>query len=181
MISVTLTIEKEAMRNSLRKIIYIATLSALYLVYGALQFYNGLVDWWFPWVGSKINLGIDVLGTHIPNIFPDPFSGLSLIIVGLVFIEAIQLYYQSSYIKAAGFLFIGWFLGMILMALNALVIFANVLDAYYPLLWGEGVSGWTLASDPWGIAPHLVIGVLAVPIYWFARSVREILKGLMPK
>ena len=177
----TLAVEKELMEISLRKIVYIITVSVLYIIYGALQFYNGLVDWWFPWIGSKINLGINVYGIQVPNIFPDPFSGLSLIIVGLVLIRSIQLYHNSKYVKAVSFLFAGWFLGITLMVLNVSVIFADVLGAYYPLIWGESVEGWTLANDPWGAAPHLVIGVLITPMYWFTRAVKDILKGLMPK
>jgi hypothetical protein len=159
---------------------YIIAVSALYLAYGLLQFYNGIVDWWLPWAGSEVQLGFKVLGTYIPNAFPDPFSGISLMIVGLILLRAIQLY-RSDYAKGLGFLFVGWLLAVILMILNTLVIFADILDAYYPLVWGESVEGWTLASDAWGIAPHLILGILAIPVYWSTRGIKMIIRGLTPK
>jgi hypothetical protein len=159
---------------------YIIAISALYLIYGLLQFYDGIVDWWLPWLGNEVQLGIKVLDTYIPNTFPDPFSGLSLVIVGLLLLRATQLY-RSNHVKGLGFLFVGWLLATILMTLNALVIFADILDAYYPLVWGESVEGWTLASDAWGVAPHLLIGILALPIYWSTKGIKEIIRGLKPK
>ena len=176
----TLSLKEEYLKVSFGVIVYIIVISILYLIYGALQFYNGIVDWWLPWLGSEVQLGFRVLDTYIPNVFPDPFSGLSLMIIGSLLIRAVQLS-RSNYVKGLGFLFVGWLLGMILMALNISVIFADVLDAYYPLVWGESVEGWTLASDPWGIAPHLLIGILIIPIYWSTKGIKEIIRGLMPK
>jgi hypothetical protein len=160
---------------------YILIISILYIVYGLLQFYNGIGYTWIPWLGNEINLGVNVLDTYIPNAFPDPFSGLTLIIVGLILARSIQLYHRADYVKATGFLFVGWTLGVILMILNILIILADILDAYYPLIWGESVEGWTLSSDPWGIAPHLIIGILLLPVYWHTTSIKQIIRGLIPE
>ncbi|MCE4605961.1 MAG: hypothetical protein F7B59_01320, partial [Desulfurococcales archaeon] len=99
----------------------------------------------------------------------------------LILVRSIQLYGRSEYVKAMGFLFVGWALGLILMILNVLVIFADVLDAYYPLLWGESVEGWCLANDPWGISPYLILGIFAIPIYWSNAGIKRMLRGIIPK
>ena len=65
-----------------------------------------------------------------------------------------------------------------MLILNITVIIADILDVYYPSLWGETIEeGWALASDRWGIAPHLIIGIIALPIYW---SVKDMIKELIP-
>jgi len=177
-----LVIEEEKLRIGRSWIPYVIVISILYLLYGILQLYNGVVSWWLPWAGSEIQLGIEALDTYIPKAFPDPFSGLSLIVAGLLFVRAIIELHNSNTKRAFAFLFAGWLLAIILMILNVLVLLADVLDVYYPLLWGGSVEkGWTLAGDPWGIAPHLVLGVLTLLIYWSSRGFKEMVRGLTPK
>ncbi|NIA10627.1 MAG: hypothetical protein GWP10_13095 [Nitrospiraceae bacterium] len=167
--------EKEIEKGSW---IYILIISLLYLIYGIIQFYNGLVSWWIPWLGGNIQPGFNILDTYIPNTFPDVFSGFILIIVGALLIRAIYLNYINDE-RSFGFLFVGWLLAMVLMVLNLLVIFADMLDAYYPLVWGESIEeGWTLAGDTWGIAPHLILGLLLLPFYpkmkWMIKELSSI-------
>ncbi len=158
--------------------IWSSFISFLYIVYGAIQVYNGVIDWWFPWAGlSTLQLGIRLAGAYIPNSFPEPFSGIFLIVVGTVFLKAV--YLQSKGLKEyRGYLLAGWILAMIMLAVNATVIVADILDTYYPLLWGEEIEEfWSLASDPWGLAPHLIVGILASPLYF---AVRDLVQELMP-
>ena len=153
-------------------------LSILYPIYGAIQFYKGAVAWWFPWIGGgEIQLGVKVGESYIPNTFPDPFSGIILIVVGVVFARSIYLSKRNPGL-ADGFLFMGWILALLMLILNLVVLAADILDAYYPLLWGGEIEEpWTLESDPWGISPHLILGVIAAPIY---PKIKHLLKQLMP-
>ena len=161
--------------------IYILIISLLYLIYGIIQFYNGLISWWMPWLGKNIQLGLNVFDTHIPNTFPDVFSGFVLIIIGALLMRGVYLSYINDK-KSFSFLFVGWLLGIILMILNLLVIFANILDIYYPLVWGESIEeGWTLAGDAWGIAPHLILGLLLLPFYPKMKSVLRELSSVKYK
>ncbi len=159
---------------------YLLTLvvSILYFLYGSIQFYNGLIEWWFSWTGlSIIQLGFKFAGTYIPNTFPEAFSGVFLIIIGAVFTKALYLYSKGER-EYRGFLFVGWLLSMLMLLLNLTVLFADILDTYYPLLWGGSIEkSWSLAGDTWGIAPHFIIGVIASPMYW---SVKDLLKELLP-
>jgi len=162
------------------KIVYPVTIviSFLYILYGLIQVYNGFVEWWLPWTGlEKIQLGVKLAGAYIPNSFPEPFSGIFLIVIGLVFLKATYLYFKRDE-KYRGYLLVGWILAIMMLVLNVVVILADILDTYYPLLWGEEVEeGWTLAGDAWGIAPHLVIGVIASPIYF---AVKDLIRELIP-
>ncbi len=158
--------------------IWSGLISFLYILYGTLQLYNGLLEWWFSWIGlGAVQLGIKLAGAYIPNSFPEPFSGIFLIVIGAVFLKAIYLRYRGLD-EYRGFLLAGWALAMIMMAVNIIVIIADILDIYYPLLWGGEIGeGWKLASDAWGLAPHLVIGLLASPLYF---TVKDLIKELMP-
>jgi len=165
------------MKIGTRANIYILMISILYLIYGIVQFYNGIVAWWLPWLGGSIQIGASILDTYIPNAFPDVFSGFVLLTVGAVLLKGVYLRYLGNE-KYYGHIFVGWLLAMILMFLNILVIIADILDAYYPLIWGGGIEeGWSLAGDAWGIAPHLVLGLLLTPLYLRMKS---ILKELSP-
>ncbi|PUA31947.1 MAG: hypothetical protein B7O98_08145 [Zestosphaera tikiterensis] len=169
---------EEEMRVGVWVKAYVLAVATLYVIYGLLQLYNGVISWWFPWVESRVNLSVNFLDVRIPNIFPDPFSGLVLTLVGLILVRSIQLHNKRLYVKAAGFLFVGWVLGVILMVLNVLIIVSDIIAAYYPLLWGSEVEGWSLATDPWGISPHLLLGILLIPLYFFVSSIREVIRGL---
>ncbi len=168
--------------SSKNKYIYVYPLvvliSILYIVYGVLQIYNGVIEWWLTYISLKpMQLGFSFNNAYIPNAFPEPFSGMFLIVISAVFLKATYLYYKG-YEKHRGFLFIGWLLAMMMLVLNITVIVADILDIYYPLIWGGAIDGgWTLASDSWGIAPHLIIGIIALPIYW---SIKDMIKELMP-
>ena len=82
-------------------------LSILYPIYGAIQFYKGAVAWWLPWIGGEeIQLGVKVGDAYIPNTFPDPFSGIILIIIGVIFARSIYLSKRKPEL-ADGFLFVG--------------------------------------------------------------------------
>ena len=157
---------------------YILIMGILYLVYGILQVYNGLASSWIPWLPGNLQLGIPILGTYIPNTFPDFFSGLVLLTVGAILVKAVNLRSGS---KAYGFLFVGWLMAVILLTLNILIVSADILDAYYPLLWGGDVAGWSLAEDPWGIGPHLVLGLLLLPLYPKMKGILEGLSSTMYK
>ena len=161
--------------------IYMLVISFLYLIYGVIQFYNGLVSWWLPWLGGNIQLGIHVFDAYIPNAFPDAFSGLVLATIGAILLRALYLSYINDK-DFYGYLFVGWLLAVVLMSLNILVIFADVLDVYYPLIWGEGIEeGWSLAGDAWGIAPHLILGILLLPFYPRMKGVIEELSSVRYK
>ena len=90
--------------------------------------------------------------------------------------KSLYLYCRGDY-RYKGFLFIGWMLSLMMLALNIIVLLADVLDAYYPAILGGEISGWTLESDPWGIAPHSVLGLIALPLYY---EVRDMIKELIP-
>ena len=167
----------ENMKIGKKESIYIFMISLLYLGYGIMQFYNGIIAWWLPWMGGSVQVGIPVLDTYIPNAFPDVFSGLVLLTVGVVLLRAVYLNHLGDE-KYHGYLFVGWLLAIILMILNILVIIADILDAYYPLLWGEVIEeGWSLAGDAWGIAPHLILGLFLTPFY---PKMKNILIELSP-
>jgi len=169
---------QRAMKLSKWSRAYALAMATLYLLYGLLQLYNGLAAWWLPWLGDHVELCIRVLDICVPNTFPDPFSGLVLMLVGLILVRAVYLYSRENYVKAASFLFAGWAFGVLLMILNVLMLLADILGAYYPLLLGGEATGWSLASDPWGIAPHMILGALLLPLYLSAESIREILRSL---
>ena len=153
-------------------------LSILYPLYGAIQFYKGAVAWWLPWIrGKEIQLGVKVGDAYIPNTFPDPFSGIILIVIGVVFARSIYLSKKNPGL-ADGFLFMGWILALLMLILNLVVLAADILDTYYPLIWGGEIEEpWTLGSDPWGISPHLILGIIATPIY---SMIKPLLKQLIP-
>jgi len=156
---------------------YGAVLGLLYIVYGIVQLYNGAANWW---LGREelLQLGIRAFGTYIPNAFPDPFSGLALVTVGLLFLDSLY-HYARGNMKYVGYLFTAWLLSMVMLTLNVVEIVAIILDAYYPLLYGvEPNYEWSLASDPWGVAPHLVLGLLSLPLYFDLRS---FIRELMPR
>ena len=165
------------MKMGIGESIYILVISLLYLTYGVVQLYNGVIGWWLPWLGRTVQIGVPVLDTYIPNAFPDIFSGFVLLTVGAVLLRAAYLNHLGDE-KYYGHLFVGWLLAMILMILNILVIVADILDVYYPLVWGGEIEeGWSLAGDAWGIAPHLVLGLLLTVFY---PEMRGILRELSP-
>ena len=167
----------ENMKVGKKESIYIFVVSFLYLGYGIMQFYNGIIAWWLPWLEGNVQVGIPVLDTYIPNTFPDVFSGLVLLTVGVVLLRAVYLNHLGDK-KYHGYLFVGWVLAVILVILNILVIIADILDVYYPLVWGEMIEeGWSLARDAWGIAPHLILGLLLTPFY---PKMKNILIELSP-
>ena len=148
----------------------------LYLFYGLIQLYNGVISWWFPWIGRNIQVAVCINSAYIPNSFPDPFSGFSLIIIGLILIKALYLYSKGSE-KHEGWLFVGWVLSLLMLLLNMIILFANILDAYYPILWGGEPGEWSLAMDPWGIAPHSIVGIILLPLYF---KVKKFIKEISP-
>jgi len=156
---------------------YGAVLGLLYIVYGIIQLYNGVASWWLR-REELMQLGVRALGTCIPNAFPDPFSGMALVTVGLLFL--VSLYHCArGNAKHMGYLFAAWLLSMVMLALNVVEIIASILDAYYPLLYGgEPNYEWSLALDPWGMAPHLVLGLLSLPLY---LDLRGFIGELMPR
>jgi len=166
--------------NHKNKPIYIlaSILSILYPLYGIIQFYKGAIAWWIPWIGGEgIQLGVRIGDAWIPNAFPDPFSGIILMIIGVIFARSIYLSRKNPELSD-GFLFVGWILALLMLILNLVVLAADILDTYYPLLWGGEIEKtWTLESDPWGIAPHLILGIIATPIYW---KIKHLLKQLIP-
>ncbi|HDI31404.1 MAG TPA: hypothetical protein ENF80_01165 [Thermofilum sp.] len=162
-----------------RRVLYCgALLGLLYVIYGVLQVYNGVVSWWF---GSDklMQLGVKVFETHVPNTFPDPFSGLTLITIGLLFLAALY-HSMRGFTRYKGYLFAAWLLAVTVLVLNVVEICASFLDAYYPLLYGGTPNfEWSLAVDAWGIAPHLLLGVLALPLYFDLKDfIRELIPGL---
>ncbi len=152
-----------------------ALLSVLYVIYGALQLYNGIADWWFPWMGGGAQLGFGLGESYVPNVFPDPFSGLALVVIGAIFARAFLLFVRREE-SSRGFLFVGWILALMMLILNLTVLLADILDTYYPLIWGGEVEMWTLGTDPWGISPHLVLGAIAALIY---PEIRDVLRQLV--
>jgi len=155
---------------------YRSLLGLLYVIYGALQVYNGMLSWLLG-REKALQLGVKMGNIYIPNTFPDPFSGLSLITVGLLFL--LSFYYDLRGSRAyRGYLLTAWLLSITLLMLNVIEIAANVFDAYYPLLYGnEPNFEWSLATDGWGIAPHLLLGILAAPMYF---SLKDLINELMP-
>jgi len=157
-------------------VVYGAVLGTLYVLYGIIQVYNGVCSWWLGG-GAKAQLGMEVKGVVIPNAFPDPFSGFALITTGLLFLSA--LYYSARDGRGyKGYLLAGWMLAVVMMALNVIEIASSMLTAYYPVLLGEEPETWSLAEDPWGVAPHMVLGLLALPLY---VELKGMLRELFPR
>jgi len=158
----------------LKKIIlcYGGFLGILYVLYGFLQVYNGLISWGLQ--GDVLQLGIEIYETSIPNVFPDVFSGVALTTTGLLFLTSTyHSLKKSEYYR--GYIFAAWLLSILLMLLNIVELFASFIDAYYPFLLGYKPGEWSLATDPWGIAPHLILGALAAPLYLVFRDfIREL-------
>lgn len=146
---------------------YGGLLGVLYVLYGFLQVYNGLVSLGLQ--GGVLQIGVEVYGVDVPNAFPDVFSGVALTTTGLLFLKSAYLSLKGSR-RYRGYLFAAWLLSMLLMLLNIVELFAGFVGAYYPLLLGSEPEGWSLAADPWGIAPHLVLGALASPLYLVFRD-----------
>lgn len=83
--------------------------------------------------GEVLQIGVEVYETHIPNAFPNVFSGIALITTGLLFLTS--LYHSSKKLEYyRGYLFAAWMLTMLLMLLNIIELFASLIDAYYPVL-----------------------------------------------
>jgi hypothetical protein len=158
--------------------LYVTVIALLYIIYGTLQVYNGIISWWITWLNLELlQLGFNYAGAYIPNAFPEPFSGIFLIVIGAVYLKTVYLYYKKLD-RYRGYLLVGWILSMLMLALNIVVILADILDTYYPLIWsGEIEEAWTLANDTWGMAPHLVIGIIASPLY---LAVRDLIRQLIP-
>ena len=156
---------------------YETFLGLLYILYGILQVYNGVTNWWLQ--GEKqIQLGIKIFEVWVPNTFPDPFSGFTLITTGLLFLVAVY-YSKQGFTKYIGYLFVAWLLAMIMLTLNIIEIIASFLDAYYPLLYSEKPNfEWNLSTDTWGIAPHFILGLLSSPLYF---DLSNFIKELMLK
>ena len=163
------------MRKSI--LCYSTLVGFMYAVYGLLQAYNGVATW-FLGEGSSLQLGVKLFDAYIPNAFPDPFSGLALATTGLMFLSA-SYHGVRGFAKYKGYLFAAWLLSTVMLVLNVVELLASVLDAYYPLLYGgEPNYEWSLASDAWGIAPHLLLGILALPVY---LDLEEFVGELLPE
>ncbi len=155
---------------------YGGALGLLYVVYGVLQVINGITKWWLG-RSDSLQLGIRVTDIVIPNAFPDPFSGVTLITVGLLFVASLYHYRRGKGVYR-GYLLAAWFLAITLLLLNIVEIAANVLDSYYPLILGlEPEEPWSLANDAWGLAPHMLLGLLALPLY---LGLKDMIKELAP-
>ncbi len=157
-----------------KKEVYYLTLSILYIFYGLVQTLNGLVS-----IVSiePIQICIKLGSICIPNIFPDFFAGVSLLTIGLLFITTLY-YHRVDKKKSEGYLLVGWILAVLLFILNILEIAANILDAYYPIIFGKEPNFiWSLSTDPWGFAPQLLLGILSLPIY---SSIKSYLTELFP-
>ena len=157
---------------------YVLIVALFYLVYGMMQIYNGLAAGIIPGLRGNLQIGFPAFGSYIPNAFPDVFSGIVLIVVGGILIKAMYMSYLGDE-KFYGYFFVAWLLAMILMILNVLVVLADMLDIYYPLLWGASIDeGWSLAGDMWGIAPHIILGILLIMFYprmkWVVRELSSV-------
>ncbi|MCD6563484.1 MAG: hypothetical protein J7K23_06160 [Thermoproteales archaeon] len=144
--------------------IYTLLIGDMYLFFGFVQFLNGLSSIFLGFI--PFNTCISVSGICIPNIFPDVFSGIALLTTGLLFVSSLY-FYGRDVIKAKGYFLVGWILAILMLGLNIVEILSNILDAYYPILFGgEPNFVWSICEDSWGIAPHLLLGLLILPMYF---------------
>ncbi len=154
--------------------IYVSIIGILYILYGIIQVLNGFSSIFS--LGELYVMCLKVSDMCIPNIFPDIFSGIGLLTIGILFVYSL---YHKEETKSAGYLLVGWILGILLLGLNIVEIVSNIIDAYYPIIFGrEPNFDWSLSTDGWGIAPHIILGLFILPLYY---KYREQLAELFPK
>jgi hypothetical protein len=155
--------------------IYKVLLGLFYTFYGLLQIYNGILAIFTS--GSPIQFGIEINNVFVPNVFSDPFAGLGLVTVGaLLFYAAYYDLHDKN--RSQGYLLAAWILAISLLLLNVVEFVANILDAYYPLVFGlEPNYIWSLDSDAWGISPQLVLGIFMLPFYF---KLKLLIRELFP-
>ena len=163
---------------------YSAIIALLYLIYGVLEVIYGVISWWLPWIKlPKIQLGIilsisegkETLYVYIPKIIADPFAGLILVFMSMIFIKAsINLFKMK--IEGWSFITVGLLLSGALFILNLLIVLANGASVYYPMLWGETPEeSWNILTDEWMFNPMMTIFVLAIPLIKAYKKKEEFL------
>ena len=161
-------------------IIYLLIVGILYLVYGFLEFIKGVIAWWLPWIKFPVaelsaTIRFNNIRLNIPNLIADPFAGLVLIFTSLVYFRAVT-YFRENKIDGWGFLIVGVILSVALAFLNILIVLADAIEAYYPLLWGQKPNeSWNILTDEWMFNPMMILGVLILPLIkeclnWYRKS-----------
>jgi len=151
------------MRPSLRRCLalHAVLVGLLYALYGLLELANGVVNWWTPF-SLDLQLGVKVAGAVVPYAMSDPFSGLALLVTGLVFLRGAGPIARGE-AEAWGYATVALLLSGTVAAVSLLVAAADALDAYYPLLWGSEPRGdWSPLRDPWLLNPGLLLSPLTL-------------------
>lgn len=157
--------------------VYSSIISLLYLIYGIIEVVNGAVSWWLPWIGElNVQIGVPVtineFTLYVPNSMSDPFAGLVLIILSTIFLRA-ALKLRKVEVEAWSFTVVGLLLSGILAGLDLLIIFADFLDSYYPIIFGGEAAEWAILTDEWFMNPMFVLFILAIPlikVYWMKEE-----------
>ena len=152
---------------------YSAAVAVLYLAYGLYEFIVGATSWWMPWIRlPELQLGFplyanvdrEIVAVYVPKVIVDPFAGLVLLVVSLVFAKASVSLFRKR-VDGWSFTTVGLLLAGALFVLNVLIVLADWMDAYYPLLWsGEPNSAWSILTDDWMFNPMMILFVLALPL-----------------
>ena len=85
-------------------------------------------------------------------------------------------YFRENKIDGWGFLIVGVILSVALAFLNILIVLADAIEAYYPLLWGQKPNeSWNILTDEWMFNPMMILGVLILPLIkeclnWYRKS-----------
>jgi len=163
---------------------YSMVIALLYLTYGVLEVIYGMISWWLPWIElPKIQLGITLSFPGngekpyicVPKIIADPFAGLVLVFVSMVFMKASINLFKTK-IEGWSFITVGLLLSGALFTLNILIVLANGADVYYPMLWGEvPEEDWNILTDEWMFNPMMMIFILTIPLIKVYKEKEEFL------
>ena len=164
--------------------IYSAIIALLYLIYGVLEVIYGMISWWLPWIElPEIQLGItlsvpgdkETSYIYIPKIIADPFAGLILVFVSMIFMKASINLFRTK-VEGWSFITVGLLLSSALFTLNVLIVLANGADVYYPMLWGEvPEEEWNVLADEWMFNPMMVMFMPTIPLIKVYKEREEFL------
>ncbi len=151
---------------------YSALVGALYCLYGILDLANGTLAWWTPYGNPNWQVGLKVGGSYVPLAVADPFLGLVLLIVGIVFIRGSRHLWRRSP-EAWGYAAISLILAGAIAGMCVLISVANAIGAYYPLLFGEEAGTWT---GEWILNAATLLSPLALPFLLLVKEREKLLR-----
>jgi len=116
-----------------------------------------------------------MLNICVPKIIADPFAGLVLVFVSMIFMKASINLFRTK-VDGWSFITVGLLLSGVLFTLNILIVLADGADVYYPMLWGEvPEEEWNILTDEWMFNPMMVIFMITIPLIKVYKEKEEFL------